>query len=329
MSHAGDPDVSVIIAAWNAADLIEASIRSALDQTGLSVEVIVVDDASPDATRAAAMAVAPDDPRLVCERLDTNSGPSGARNRAIALSRGQFIAVLDADDTMEPGRLSHMVEVAKAKNADIVVDNLVRVVPSDTGVLDGPGTPFLMGPRSANEGVITLADYMDPAVNAAFGGGLGFLKPLIRTQMLRQTGVTYDTSLRNSEDYYLIAHLLAEGAVMTFTPTTGYRYTIREGSLSHRLNPDLIQRIVDAEEAFQARYGQGFSRDAQSAAHRRMSQLKNNRDFERVVAAMKARRPGGFVSAVAKAGPSLGFIGKRLSEIAVAKAFGRADPASR
>lgn len=56
----------------------------------------------------------------------------------------------------------------------------------------------------------------------AGGDTIGYLKPLIRRSTLQRLGATYDTSLRNSEDYYLIADLLAEKARMTYSPDAGY-----------------------------------------------------------------------------------------------------------
>ena len=82
------PDVSVIIAAWKAADLVECAVRSALMSRGVTIEVIVVDDASPDRTFAVLKQLAAHDPRVIIDRLTSNGGPSVARNRAIDLVPG-------------------------------------------------------------------------------------------------------------------------------------------------------------------------------------------------------------------------------------------------
>jgi len=121
------PDVSVVVAAWKAAAFVERAARSALTSTGVAVEVVVVDDASPDETWDVLQRLAATDSRIVIDRLTTNGGPSAARNRAITLAKGRYVAVLDADDTMLPDRLALLVGLADKQNADLIVDNMTEV----------------------------------------------------------------------------------------------------------------------------------------------------------------------------------------------------------
>ncbi len=113
------PDVSVIIAAYDAEHTIGRAIRSALDQDGVSVEVIVVDDKSSDGTTAVARSFS--QPNIKVLQLAKNAGPGHARNVAVDAARGRWIAVLDADDEMSPGKLSTMLRRANA-GAMIAVD---------------------------------------------------------------------------------------------------------------------------------------------------------------------------------------------------------------
>ena len=53
-------------------------------------------------------------------------GPAAARNKALALAHGEWVAIMDSDDFMHPERLTKLVEVARHDNADIVADNLVE-----------------------------------------------------------------------------------------------------------------------------------------------------------------------------------------------------------
>jgi len=317
-------DVSVIIAAWNADDFIAAAVRSALEQTGVSLEVIVIDDASTDATLETAKAAAAGDPRLVCARLDENVGPSGARNHAFTLANGRFLAILDADDRMLPDRLSRLVAFADATASDIVLDNMTRT--DSHGV---PTGPFLKGPAAGEARSIDLAEYLDPATAEALGASPGFLKPLFRTECLRRLGVTYDETLRNSEDYYFVATLIAEGARMAYTPTADYLYTVRDGSLSHRLNPELTARIVEAERAFQDAYRNRMTAATRVAARQRLKHVSDSHALECAIAALKARNPVSLAAGLpTRAGSAPHVIG-RLASIAATKVMGRSDPAER
>lgn len=116
------PDVTFVVAAYNSADTIMRVIESALSQEGVTVEVIVVDDCSTDATPALVAAIRDLRVRLIA--LDRNRGPGGARNAGIGAARGKWIAVLDSDDTVRPDRLRRMIERADSAGAQIAVDNI-------------------------------------------------------------------------------------------------------------------------------------------------------------------------------------------------------------
>ena len=110
------PDVSIVIAAFNAAQTIDRAITSALAQQGVSLEVVVSDDRSTDTTLAVVRAIA--DPRIRIVALPENRGPGAARNAAIDAARGRWIAVLDADDTLLPERLARMIAKAEAAEGE-------------------------------------------------------------------------------------------------------------------------------------------------------------------------------------------------------------------
>jgi glycosyltransferase involved in cell wall biosynthesis len=101
--------VSVIVAAYNAAEYLEATCRSALSQTYAPLEVIVVDDGSTDGTAAIVERLASADPRVKLIR-QRNLGVAAARNAAIAAARGEFIAPLDADDLWESRKVERQVQ---------------------------------------------------------------------------------------------------------------------------------------------------------------------------------------------------------------------------
>jgi glycosyltransferase involved in cell wall biosynthesis len=94
------PLVSIIISVHNCARYLGESIGSALSQSYRPFEVIVVDDGSTDRSAEVAKSF-----EKVCYFYQENQGVSGGRNTGIAMSRGEFIAFLDADDIWEPDKL--------------------------------------------------------------------------------------------------------------------------------------------------------------------------------------------------------------------------------
>ena len=100
------PKVSVLVPAYNAAATLAATLDSVRQQTFTDWELVVVDDGSTDTTAEVARAC--QDPRIRLIR-QTNTGLAGARNQGFAQARGEFFAILDADDLARPDRLAMQV----------------------------------------------------------------------------------------------------------------------------------------------------------------------------------------------------------------------------
>ena len=100
--------ISVVISVYNGEAYLAEAIRSVLGQTGVELELIVVDDGSTDSTPAVARAFS--DPRMTVLRQE-NRGVAAARNAGIERSRGEFIAFLDADDVWLPAKLRRQMEL--------------------------------------------------------------------------------------------------------------------------------------------------------------------------------------------------------------------------
>src|SRR5579875_23336 len=94
--------VSVIMPAFNAARSVAWAISSALEQTVADIEVLVIDDASTDLTAAVVEEIAARDPRVRLIRNPVNGGPGVARNFGLDAARGEWVALLDADDAFLP-----------------------------------------------------------------------------------------------------------------------------------------------------------------------------------------------------------------------------------
>lgn len=110
------PLVSVIIPAHNACTTLERALRSVISQTYRPLEIIIVDDASVDGTGDIARNF--DGLPVRVETLDQQSGAAAARNRGIAVSSGEYIAFLDADDEWLPDKTALQLDLL-VKNPDV------------------------------------------------------------------------------------------------------------------------------------------------------------------------------------------------------------------
>lgn len=120
------PKVSVVIPAYNAAPFIAETIASVKAVSYPTWECIIVDDGSTDSTVSVAQSAIAADSRFSLI-TQSNSGPSVARNVAIANGEGTYILPLDADDLISPNYISKAVEVLEAEpQIKIVYCNAVK-----------------------------------------------------------------------------------------------------------------------------------------------------------------------------------------------------------
>jgi succinoglycan biosynthesis protein ExoU len=223
-------EVAVIIAAWRASATIGRAVASALRQCE-TAEVVVVDDCSNDegATVAAARAADDGTGRLKIVGLDRNSGPSRARNAAIASSRAPWIAVLDADDFLEPGRLAALLALAH-EGYDLIADDLMQ---TREGQSESKGKPLWF--RDSNTPIdVNFSVFIGSNIPRTdrHRSELGFLKPLMRRAFLERHQLGYNEAMRLGEDYDLYARALALGGRMRLIPYAGYVSVWRTNSLS-------------------------------------------------------------------------------------------------
>jgi CDP-glycerol glycerophosphotransferase len=119
------PTVSVIVPIYNVEQYLAECLDSLQAQTFTRFEVVVVDDGSPDSSRAIAERYAARDRRI---RIVTreNGGLGAARNTGVRSSRGQYLAFVDSDDLLPPNSLEVLVASARATGSEIVVGGLRR-----------------------------------------------------------------------------------------------------------------------------------------------------------------------------------------------------------
>jgi succinoglycan biosynthesis protein ExoO len=273
------PDVTVVIAAYNAADTIERAIESALSQVNVTVEVIVADDCSTDETRERVLSI--NDPRVSLIALEHNKGPGGARNAAIASARGRWIAVLDSDDVFKPMRLFHMLERAKDTNAQIIVDNL------DVIDMENNRRTMFVEEMLVQLDQLDLASFIRSNILFRAEHNFGYMKPVFERAFLLEKGLQFDENLRIGEDYLLLASALAEGGKCAIAPAAGYVYYIRAGSISRVLHLHHVEAMLAADESFLQRYPlQGPARLAQK---KRTASLHEAHAFISLINSLKAR----------------------------------------
>lgn len=216
------PAVSVVMAAYNGAHLIEETLASLRDQTFGDFEVLVVDDCSTDDTRAVVRAWP--DPRVRLIEAPVNGGPVRARNLAFAQARGRYIAGLDQDDICLPDRFATQVAYLDAN----------------------PGTVLVAAAATVFEGPKERASQHAPNSTPALIRWLLHIKnPLVWSTTMTRASVarTLDPFTRPdclyAEDFDLYHRLLAHGDVARIDRPL-LRYRDHPGGASNRYRETML-----------------------------------------------------------------------------------------
>ena len=136
------PVVTAVMPSYNCEQFIADSIASVISQTFERWELLIVDDASSDATAQLAEQYARLDRRIRLIRQTTNSGAAHARNIAMNQARGEFIAFIDSDDIWHPHKLEKQLAAMERHRADISYTAYVRRLDGNTdgGLVNVPSS---------------------------------------------------------------------------------------------------------------------------------------------------------------------------------------------
>ncbi|MEA2736873.1 MAG: succinoglycan biosynthesis protein ExoO, partial [Acetobacteraceae bacterium] len=264
-------DVSVVIAVWNGERTIARAVVSALSQSGVSVEVIVADDASTDSTRAVVADIG--DSRVRTLSLPLNGGPAAARNAGIEAAAGRWIAVLDADDMLLDDRLARLIAAGSKHCLEIVTDNMV------IEAANGERRLFIQEKLDDALRFRSFADYIDR--NRLFGRlpNEGYLKPVFAADFLRRHALRYDTATRIGEDFLLVAEAMVLGARYGRVRDALYVYTTGGDSISRRLTQRDADAMVQADRRFLARHGDRLDATERAAWLAHLKDLEDGANF--------------------------------------------------
>jgi GT2 family glycosyltransferase len=217
---------SIVIATYDSAASIADAVESALAQTLPPFEVIVSDDGSTDDT---AEALEPYRGRVTYLR-NKHGGVASARNAALEIARGEFVAILDADDAYAPERLDALADLAGERpDLDLLCTDLVFEVDGEVAGRFEQSCPF--------EVLDQRAAIFERCFCAA---------PAVRREALLGVG-GFDVSLRTGSDWECAIRLIHAGATAGLVDEPLYRYRMRSDSLTADRVATLRERVAFLE----------------------------------------------------------------------------------
>jgi len=212
---AGPPDITIVVPTRNRCAWLMMALRSVLRQRHVSLEVIVVDEASTDDTAAAIAAL--HDSRVRVIHHDAPTGVSTARNRGAADARGEWIGFIDDDDVWAPDKIARQIDAANRLGCEWTYTGSVNIT-ADGRIMSGRPP---LGPEDA---VAALMHY-----NAIPGGGSNVI---LQRRTWGEVGL-FETRLHNTEDWEMWLRLAKRGLpAFVCEPLVGYRVHSFNSSLN-------------------------------------------------------------------------------------------------
>ena len=211
--------ISVIVPAYNVAPWLRQCLNSIISQSYNNLEIIVIDDGSTDSTPQIIDEYAKKDSRIVAIHQE-NLGLVAVRNKGIKLATGDYIAFVDADDTIDLDMYRRLLENALKYNADISHCGVCFCFPDGHKEMHyGTGKLKIQnnfeGLKDLLEGV-----FIEP----------GLWNKLYKASLLVDSCL--DDTILNNEDLLRNFILFERANVSVYEDFCGYRYFQREGSMS-------------------------------------------------------------------------------------------------
>ena len=219
--------VSVIIPLYKVEAYLSKCIESMLNQTYPYLELLLVDDGSPDSCGLICDEYSQQDNRIKVLH-QSNGGVVKARNEALKMASGKYLAFIDSDDWLDSRAIEHLVKQAEKDNADIVWFSYIEE--------DEQGKELARVIQPINEPMVMLHKLLSDEVK-------GFLwNKLIKRDFFMNCHIQTDEKCTVMEDKYMLVQLLSNNPKLASVPVCFYHYVSRSDSATGSLQASPLLR---------------------------------------------------------------------------------------
>lgn len=243
-ARSSQPLLSVIVPVYKTERYLDECVRSILTQSLTDMEVILVDDESPDGAPAMCDAYAAEDSRVKVIHK-RNAGLGHARNTGIDYATGRYVTFVDSDDILDPATFATAVSLMEEHGADMVRYACNRFV-------DGGGS----GPESYDKApvifdtpdqlrslALCIFDIPTPDHNVYDLGGSSCMA-VYRMDIIRRFALRFENEREYlSEDYLFNFDYYRHSEKVVWIPRTYYHYRITPGSLTRKVDLNVMARV--------------------------------------------------------------------------------------
>ena len=209
--------ISIIVPFYNVEQYIDRCIQSLITQTYRNIEILLVDDCSPDNTLEIAKKYTKTDARIKILQYEKNRGLGGARNYGIQNANGEYVLFVDSDDYIEANTIERLYEKAKNNNLCVLEANYLKEGESNTEIL--PIRDYFVNK------VLSGKEYWESIPIAPVVAWNKFYK----LSFLKENNIAF--KLRKFEDVAFTAEVFMQAKRVMNIDFPFYHYIVRENSI--------------------------------------------------------------------------------------------------
>ena len=255
--------ISIIVPVYNVVEYLENCVRSVLNQTYATWELLLIDDESTDGSSQLCDKLAASDSRIRVIH-SSHGGPGPARNAGLAAAHGEFVYFIDSDDWIEPDTLEVMLNAMYAHDVDVVGCGVFFEYPSHTKTVSYVKSDCVLSREEVLQMIIT-----------------GQLPSYLWMLLLRRPVVQEPfAELPCYEDYATGYKWISHARRAAMLTTAKYHYVQRQGSILHTARKDkfLLEVLIDRHKYIKSHQ---LLNETDNRANTVRNMLKLAKDFSR------------------------------------------------
>ena len=245
--------ISVIIPVYKVEQYLDRCVNSIVHQSYHHLDIILVDDGSPDSCPEQCDDWASRDTRIrVIHKV--NGGLSSARNAGLDIASGSYVSFVDSDDWLEPNALETMLTWAQEQRCEVVMAGTAKTYDDSTVINTEQHIPVT---RYQSRDALSAFLYHRNNLAGAVWNKLFAMRLFTGNQPLR-----FPEGL-NSEDYYVFARIYSSMDAMYFDPQALYHYCVRDDSIctTTKIDQHTFDKIAVSDEVCEYLASTGFDDD--------------------------------------------------------------------
>lgn len=265
---------SVVVPCYKVEQYLPKCVESLSNQTLKDIEIILVDDGSPDNSGKICDEWAAKDTRVKAIHKQ-NGGVSAARNDGLRIAQGDYILFCDSDDWMDEDALENLYTAGLKYQADVVIGDVSQIYGDRIVPVHFYDKEFVTSDRTYIDELIKTNFCRKYCPNPfqgkpAFGYG-GPWNKAVKRDFLLQNGIEFDVRVKGIfDDILYTAYILANANTIAYIQKNVYNYRIISNSITHSFKGNLLEindAIFKSWEEFLDKYGRDGKFDEAYAAN--------------------------------------------------------------